>query len=108
MEIEFDAITLHRIKTVRMKGLEPCPDCAVAPGQPHDPGCDIERCSVCGGQALMCGACEDEFPGRHDPAFARWTGFWPGALEAGALGVDMNQFYMAGHHKVFLVKPEVA
>lgn len=105
--IEFDAITLHQIQEARAEGLKPCPDCAAAPGRPHDPGCDIERCSVCGGQALMCGACGAAAPGGHDPAFARWTGFWPGSLEAGALGVDLNAFYAKGYHRIFLVKPEV-
>lgn len=83
-----------------------CPDCAVKPGQEHMPGCDVERCSVCGRQAISCGACEEAPPpSQHDPAFARWTGLWPGFAEAEALGVDLNQFYMQGHHKTFFVKP---
>jgi len=62
-----------------------CPDCGVAPGEIHHAGCDVERCSVCGGQRLSC-ACADASIDQHDPAFSRWTGFWPGSLEALALG----------------------
>jgi hypothetical protein len=32
----------------------PCDDCAVVKGQLHVPGCDAERCPVCGGQAIGC------------------------------------------------------
>lgn len=53
-----------------------CDDCGAAPGQPHLDGCDVERCSICGGQRLQC-----ECRG-HDPLFARWTGFFPGDAEA--------------------------
>lgn len=81
--------------------LRTCPDCGVKPGEIHQPGCDVERCSVCGNQRLMC---DDE---NHDPQFSRWTGFWPGKLEADALGIDLNQFYEQGYEKIFFVKPGV-
>lgn len=70
-------------KTVA-NALTKCPDCHVAPGTAHTGGCDVERCSACGFQAIGCG-CE-----RHDPVFARWSGIWPGYAEAQHLGTDMN------------------
>ena len=86
-----------------MKRLTQCHDCAVHPGEVHKNGCDIERCSVCGGQRLMCDgeiACKG-----HDKQFARWTGIWPGFAEAEYLKVDLNQFTIQGYDKVFHVKP---
>ena len=36
-----------------------CHDCNTPPGGLHHPGCDMERCVYCGGQAITCG-CGDE------------------------------------------------
>lgn len=79
--------------------LPDCPDCGVARRQPHEEGCDVERCSVCGGQRIMC-LCR-----RHNPIFSRWTGLWPGDAEAKALGMDLNEFYRLGLNKIFFVEP---
>lgn len=79
--------------------LNRCYDCGVLPGECHKEGCDVERCSVCGGQRLSCN-CEG-----HDRAFARWTGFWPGRLEAEALGIGLNDIGPMGYAEVWFVKP---
>lgn len=41
-------------------GEGPCHDCLATKGQLHDPGCDVERCPKCGGQAICCECIYDE------------------------------------------------
>lgn len=106
------------------KELIKCHDCGASPGETHMPGCDVERCSVCGSQKISC-HCEG-----HDQFFARWTGLWPGVAECMALDMyakwpgkdgkwewekcssadpmgnpDLNTFYSSGLYKKFFVKP---
>jgi len=57
-----------------------CPDCMTLIGLPHRLGCDVERCTVCFDQRLLC-ECEG-----HDPDAAAWTGEWPGAAACRELG----------------------
>lgn len=68
-----------------LKIREACPDCGALMGKMHNPGCDVERCSSCKGQRLMCTGlgsnCVD-----HDPDLTRWTGHWPGTCEAADMG----------------------
>lgn len=71
------AMMLHyhysgEVEEVR-KVLTDCPDCGVTPGEEHWGGCDVEQCTNCGGQRLMCGCSQDD----HDPSEAKWTGKWP-------------------------------
>lgn len=69
-------------------GLKRCHDCSVRPGGQHHPGCDTERCSICGQQAIM--GCEHTYEAEgeiHDGRNARWTGIFPGTLEAIHLGL---------------------
>jgi hypothetical protein len=81
-------------------GPKKCHDCNAEPGQIHSSGCDTEMCSVCGEQWISCG-CKD-----HDPTFARWSGWWPGGLEAYALEIDLNTFHSRGWAEKLLVKPK--
>ena len=79
--------------------LPACGGCGAVPGQPHADDCDVERCSVCGSQRIIC-TCNG-----HDKAFARWTGFRPGEAEAIALGTDLNCIALKGLNEILFVKP---
>ena len=72
----------------------PCPDCGVEPGWTHERGCDVERCSVCGLQAIGC-----EHGDRHDPTLSFWTGYWPGDETIRLLGLA-DDHRIGGHNEL--------
>ena len=86
-----------------MLKLNNCNDCGAKPGKVHKLNCDVEMCSVCGGQRLQCEMFEKKGCEAHDKQFARWTGFWPGEAEAAFLEIDLNEFQK--YRKQFFVKP---
>lgn len=73
--------------TVERTITDRCPDCAVAIGEPHEDGCDVQRCSGCGGQRLSCGCGHADAPDDHDPLASVWTGEWPGVEECRRYGL---------------------
>ena len=64
--------------------LSNCHDCGVAPGGTHHPGCDSERCGVCGDQALTCDCDWDAYNAKRTEN--RWTGLARGYEECFRLG----------------------
>jgi len=38
-----------------MSEIKLCHDCGCKEGELHSPGCDMERCPLCGGQLITCG-----------------------------------------------------
>lgn len=83
---------------ITLNSLTNCHDCGAKPGQVHLVGCDVEQCSVCGGQKIQCN-CKG-----HNKFFAKWTGIWPGKAEAEFLGIDLNTFHMKGYPRIFFVE----
>ena len=51
-----------------------CPDCGAEIGKTHMEGCDVSRCTTCGGQELSCECDQTERD--------KWDGYWPGTREA--------------------------
>ncbi len=46
----------------RWDSSRPCHDCAAIKGEFHGPGCDVERCPSCRGQAISCYCPHDDVP----------------------------------------------
>lgn len=72
--------------------LRNCGACGAAPGQMHRPGCDVERCPLCGWQAIACwcddgGAAADAKVASGELARLPWTGEYPGKAECRELGL---------------------
>ncbi len=51
----FDRVPYGREDSGEPPANPACRECAAAPGQFHVPGCCLERCPRCGGQAISCG-----------------------------------------------------
>lgn len=75
MGLNEDQITeiVNRLWEERKANGSTCPDCGCNPGEQHEPGCDVARCTKCGGQALSCD-CEESIGDI-------WEGIWPGIKE---------------------------
>jgi hypothetical protein len=67
-----------------------CGDCGVKPGKPHQTGCDVARCKLCGWQDI--GGHVGHHPGKARRSTV-WTGRWPGMVEVEEYGLeDLNEF----------------
>lgn len=104
---EPDTETVQRIRNDCYRN-RPCRDCGTLIGQPHEHGCDVERCMWTGEQWIACGGtsdwrfcdCEDgngyDPDGytihtcgqqRHDCGSQVWDGTWHGYDVAISLGL---------------------
>jgi hypothetical protein len=102
-------------KILRHEYQDDCPDCGAKVGREHKNGCDVERCVLCGGQAISCG-CVYKVNGmdtntlqkKHPDIYKNgatekmlerlaeeeekyggrfiWDGWWPGVKEANEFG----------------------
>lgn len=64
-----------------MKMSKNCHDCGVKPGEMHKKGCDVERCNLCGYQAISCDCTRTQTKVRKYGGPILWDGEWPGVLD---------------------------
>lgn len=76
VDAKINKILGNKTSTRPSKLPDVCPDCGVKPGQQHKKNCDVERCSVCGGQRLKEVLQGNPCKG-HNKEKAKWTGKWP-------------------------------
>lgn len=94
--------------------MKQCHDCGAKPGEYHKRGCDVERCPMCGGQAISCdciyevnGMDVDTMETLHPKIYSEgptaemfakfdqewgakrqiWSGEWPGVAECREMGL---------------------
>jgi len=88
------------IASVFANQLRRCHDCHVVPGACHHPGCDMERCGNCGGQAISCGCGEDNPEAERvywvERPNNRWMGVQKGYLECFKLGWFCRDLHLDG------------
>lgn len=90
------------------KPLRSCNDCGAEPNSLHQPGCDVARCALCGGQAISCECSEGDYNEETDEydhieldwetTTVPWQGYWPGIDKCVEFGVDLN---MLGREPIF-------
>lgn len=52
---DYEPIRFGDEEDLEIENDERCHDCNCKKGGYHHPGCDMERCPVCGGQLISCG-----------------------------------------------------
>ena len=59
-EFHLDGVPIRRQRNTGRWAMDRCGDCSAPRGGMHHPGCDLERCPLCRGQAISCGCRFDE------------------------------------------------
>lgn len=95
------AAIIKRLWEEEQRNHSSCPDCGASSGTKHTDGCDVARCTSCGGQRLFCNCPNGES--------SVWEGLWPGTKECYEAGLicyvtwmemwmfDYNRLYVSRH-----------